>query len=119
MPIAAEWDPAGGIWTLTTDETFELAEIGDLVRETDWKGGSLFLWDLRALTKGPDSTAELQQAVDLAQTSEVWRESRLAVVVTRDLDYGIARMFGAFANRLDIEYEVFRDERAAREWLAS
>ena len=120
MPISTEWDPRERVWTLATRETFDLSDILALVQKTDWKGGTRFLWDLRALTKGPGAMDEIQQAVELtAQNSDTWRGARLAVLVARDVDYGIARMFGALASRLELEYEVFRDQDAALDWLRS
>ena len=120
MPIGLEWDEDERIWTLTTGEIFDLAEIAELTKRGDWKGSTRFLWDLRSLTKGPDSTPELRQAVDLVQrTRELWAGSRAAILVTRDLDFGIARMFGAFAEQVGVEYRAFRDRRSAIDWLRS
>ena len=120
MPIEREWNPTTRTWVLTTGEVFDLAEIADLVKEVEWNGATRYLWDLRGLQKGPDSSGELRQAVDIVQrTRELWAGSRTAILVTRDLDFGIARMFGAFAESVDVEYRVFRDERTAFEWLES
>lgn len=45
---------------------------------------------------------------------------RVAAVVSRDIDYGVARMWEAMAaGSLSIVYAVFRDEERAIEWLAT
>jgi len=120
MPISLAWNPRAGVWTLTTGEIFDLGEVADLMERTDWKAARRFLWDLRALTKGPDSSVELRDAVGLVEkTRELWAGSRTAIVVARQLDFGIARMFGAFAEQIDVEYQVFRDEQSALAWLGS
>ncbi len=120
MAISLEWDEQARIWTLTTGEAFDLGEIYELVERTDWKGATLFLWDLRGLKRGPDSSSELRQAVDFVdKTRQLWAGSRAAILVRRDLDFGVARMFGAFADQIDVEYQVFRDERSALDWLRS
>lgn len=120
MPIRPEWDQDAQIWTLTTGQIFDLAEISDLIERTDWKGATRYLWDFERLEKGPDSRAELRQAVDLVQrTGELWAGSRAAILVARDVDFGIARMFSAFAEQVDVEYRVFRDRQLAIDWLRS
>lgn len=118
MPISPAWDPSLRIWRLTVGETFDLGEIAQVVQQTDWRGAKAILWDLRTLTKGPGSPAEIHQAVELTErTSDAWRGARLAVLVARDVDFGIARMFGTFADQFDLEFHVFRDEPEALEWL--
>ncbi len=118
MPIDATWDPEKQIWTLTVGETFDLAEIAELVERTDWHEARRYLWVLDALRRGPDSTGELHDAVALvANTREKWAGSRTAILVARDLDFGIARMFGVFAEQIDVEYRAFRDRQAALKWL--
>jgi hypothetical protein len=43
----------------------------------------------------------------------------VAILVRRDLDFGLARMFAAFADEIDVEYRVFREEARARDWVES
>lgn len=43
---------------------------------------------------------------------------RLALVVERDLLFGLGRMLGTFAERHGLTLETFRDLQAARAWLA-
>jgi hypothetical protein len=118
VPISAECNPRDRIWTLTTGESFTLDEVADLVRTTDWRGGKRYLWDLRRLRSGPDSSSDLHQAVDfLKRGRPLWDGSRTAIVVTRDFDFGIARMFQVYAEGVGIEYQIFRDPEAATEWL--
>ena len=45
---------------------------------------------------------------------------RVAALVSRDIDYGVARMWEAMAaGSLAIVYAVFRDEERAIEWLST
>ncbi len=118
MGVSTKWDPDSRIWTLTVSEEFGFGEIAELIDAVDWKGGKRFLWDLRRLKSGPDSTPELHRAVDLLEeTQPLWSGSRAAILVERDFDYGIARMFGVFAERIDVTYSTFRDEESALDWL--
>ena len=119
MPIDLGWDGRTGVWTLTTSETFDLSEIAKVLEQKDWNGGRAFLWDLRRLLRGPDTTPELRRSVAMARRdSDPWAGSRVAILVKRELDYGIARMFTAFADQMDVSYQVFRNEAEAHAWLA-
>jgi hypothetical protein len=118
VPISVEWNPREELWTLTTGESFTLGEVADVVRETDWGGCKRFLWDLRQLQSGPDSSTDIQHAVDIVKGSEqTWFGSRAAIVVGRELDFGIARMFQIYAEGASIEYRVFRELDSAVSWL--
>jgi len=119
MPISAKLDRAAGIWELTTGDSVSLQEIVDLTLENDWEGHRLLLWDLRAIREAPQSIEELRQAAEFVRTTrEIFGDGRVAILVTSDLDFGLARLFQAFADGSGIAYEVFRDYDAARAWVA-
>ena len=48
-----------------------------------------------------------------------WSGAQVAIVVARDLDYGIGRMFKAYADGAGIDYQLFRELEAAQTWLAA
>lgn len=75
--------------------------------------------DLRDTRSELRSTAVLQH---LADRSEQWRQrpssnSRVAVLAPRDISYGIARMFKAYTDAADTNFNVFRDLHEAADWL--
>jgi len=118
VPIDSRWEAAERIWTLTPGETFELVDVLDLLAQTDWKGAKCFLWDIRGLAQGPDASGDLRRLLgEIERSIAQWEGSRVAIVATTDFHYGIARMFTSFAGALDIDYQVFREESVAREWL--
>jgi hypothetical protein len=82
----------------------------------------LVLWDIRAGSLAGISRDELRMIVEEgAPYADRRRGGRTAVVCSKEVDYGISRMFQAFASlgRIPFEIEVFRDIRGAREWLNS
>ena len=120
MTIAVSWDEQERIWTLTPGETFAVSDVLQLLNKTDWEGARRFLWDFSGLVEGPSASGDLRRMLaESENTIAAWEGSRVAIVATADLHYGIARMYMAFAANLDIEYQTFRDEDAARDWLRS
>jgi hypothetical protein len=119
MAITAELDRAAGVWVLTTGASLTLEEIAALALETDWEGQHRRLWDLRAVREVPETTQELRDRAEYVKgLRSVFDGERVAVVVATDLDFGLARMFQVFAEGSGVDYEIFRDMDAARDWLA-
>lgn len=118
MPILAERNDELGVWELSTTGALTLDEIVRLVDEHDWERAPRVLWDLRNLEEAPRTSPELRLAADLLEEAHRRLEGgRTAIVVARDLDFGLARMFQAFADGAGVRYEIFRDREAALAWL--
>ena len=118
VPIAVEWDEESRLWRLVTGAAFGFDEIVELVEKTDWRASKRYLWDFRDLRSGPGKSEDLHNGVDLLELNRaLWAGSRAALLVERDIDFGIARMFQALAEGMGVEYQVFRDEQTARAWL--
>jgi hypothetical protein len=118
VPIESRWRSDEQLWVLTPGETFDLSEIIELLRDTDWLGARRYLWDMQSLVVGPDTTGDLRQMlVELERLAGIWSGSRVAIIVSSDLHFGVARMFTSFAVDLDVEYQIFRDAAEARGWL--
>jgi len=61
---------------------------------------------------------DVRMVVDFVRsTGDRFRGAKVAYVAAGDMPYGIGRMFGAYAENLDIKLRVFRDINDAREWL--
>jgi hypothetical protein len=60
---------------------------------------------------GPDALR------DLALKSPLGSGSRRAIVVDKDVMFGVSRMYEAFAHDVGPEIKVFRDMDAAHRWL--
>jgi len=80
----------------------------------------LVLWDIREGSLVSLSSNDLQMIVKRgAQFADRRRGGRTAIVCSKDLDYGLSRMFQAFASlqHIPFEIDVFRNLEEAREWL--
>jgi len=79
------------------------------------------LWDFKEADLGEWTGREIRAGIDAiaARTPPPRGEGlRVAALVSRDLDYGVSRMFEAMAaGKLPMRYAVFRVEARAIEWL--
>ena len=119
MPIDLQLDEANHMWLLSVGERFTLEEIAKLVSETDWKQARRFLWDLRQLREGPSSNTEVIDAAQLIEnTKALWRGSFVAILVERNVDFGVARMFQVYVDEAGVVYEIFKSREQALTWLS-
>lgn len=93
--------------------------LNDMLTHPEWKSGGLYLHDHRNLNSG---TLTVEDVTSIALMCEDRRydlgEARCALVATRDLEFGLARMWGSLVEgRWDVQANVFRDRDAAIAWL--
>ncbi|NNM04790.1 MAG: hypothetical protein HKO65_06765 [Gemmatimonadetes bacterium] len=120
-------------WTMETDEardiiTFTIAgewDAGEIIEaiEALWpeqiRTGILrVLWDMRGVDGGGVDTVEVREVANHHLTARPeLPESRAAVVTSRDLEFGMARMTEAFITESPVDMQIFRDIQKAYEWL--
>ena len=77
------------------------------------------LWDYREADLSKLTTQDLAAIRDFAAAREAGAEARRVVLlVSRDLDFGIARMYGSMAEaKYPARFSVFREKDAAENWL--
>jgi hypothetical protein len=81
----------------------------------------LVLWDFREGSLADLSRADLQRIVKRgAPFADRRKGGRTAIVCSREVDYGLSRMFQSFASvqHIPFEIKVFRDIQEARKWLS-
>ena len=121
MPLSYRLDPDEQI--ITTWGTGELrlhevlAHFRELAAERTLPERLDVLLDLAEVTTAPssDHLKEVVGALDLPRVH--W--GACAIVATRDLLYGMLRMFEVFAESKFESTRVFRDAEQARSWLRS
>jgi len=102
-------------------EPFDVEEIWSIFSEI--RSGHEPGRPLRILIVDPGSDFN-PSAVDVRRLVGLWSglfegvPTRLALVVARDLHYGLGRMISAFAEDVHLPFGVFREEQPARVWLA-
>ena len=124
MAITTTIDSVTGLRThvvtgeLTAQDLIETIESA--FNRDDFEPGSDALWDFRGAT-GRDLTAkEVRSIVDAVKSRRAKdTRTRVAVVVARDLDFGLARMYQQMLEASTmVRVTVFRDRDEAEEWLA-
>ena len=115
------------------DAIFEVTTSGDAILQgyydftkavlehEEWKPGGLILLNHTELNTGPLTIDDVQAiAIISGQYSEQLGTARVAIVVARDLDYGMTRMWQVFVENQTISYasaKIFRNRDEAWAWL--
>jgi hypothetical protein len=102
---------------LTFDEL--RATLQALYSSPDFRPEQHVLWDLREAVLTRFSLAEVRDIADLvAEHRGTADPARAALVVSRDVDYGMARMFEqVLAGGSETNVRVFRDLQEAMAWI--
>jgi hypothetical protein len=74
------------------------------------------LWDFRKASFDFNAE-ELEEIASHASTADL-DPSRVAMLVSKDLSYGVSRMYEAYRKNPVTDVKVFREESEALEWLA-
>jgi hypothetical protein len=123
VPVRHEIDVDGRLIIVHIAGAVTGAEIlgyyADLVADPLFRPGLAVLADCRAVTAVPTFAEIRIVATAQTQTPSVLRPRRAAVVVTTAWLFGIARQFGALAERTGVRVMPFYDEAEARGWLAN
>ena len=117
------------------DAIFEVTTSGDailqgyydfteaLLEHEEWKPGGLILLNHTELNTGPLTIDDVQAiAIISKQYSEQLGTAKVAILVDRDLDYGMTRMWQALVESHTTSYdsvEIFRNRNEAVAWLKS
>ncbi len=123
MPIKIETDPATGIRSYTATGELTFAEVHETLRtvyeDVNFQPDAHVLWDLREARTNELSPEEVDRLADFV--GQYWGtggKSKAAFVTSRDVDFGMARMYEQMlAIRSTSVVKVFRDLDEARRWL--
>jgi hypothetical protein len=98
-----------------------MAKLEEVYSEPDFTPEMNVIWDLREADLALFTTADIRKVRNYV--SKHWgtgKGNRAALVVLRDLDFGLSRMYEFFLeSRTSSEVQVFRDYDKALEWITS
>lgn len=123
MPCRVETHPVHGLTVVRVDGEVDADEIFSAIREVwaapAYRRRPCVLWDFRNAGVSRMQSADVRQVVHLEREGRPdLPPVRMAVLVSTDVGYGMARMLGALIEREPIDLRIFRDdEKAAWRWL--
>jgi hypothetical protein len=120
MPVHSHIDWDDGLILFTVRGPLGQADLeaalSSVYEDSERSLPSTYLWDLRG--------AEIDWSGEQVKKFVYWviahrpeGTSRNAVVVSSDLQFGLARMYEALISEIPANLSVFRDMDAAREWV--
>lgn len=120
--VTTQIDSRAGVVSHRASGELSLREIRETfqatVRDPAFRSGMRVLWDLREATLTSLDEAGIRSLLELnSRYQEERGAGRSAIVVSRDVDYGIARMFQTYAEDLPWETRVYRDHAEAVAWI--
>lgn len=122
MPVRQLWEPQLRTLFVTASGPVSDQEFVDfalkLVECSDIPPARKELWDLSGLERTDVETASLREtASTFRDRDKTVFETRVAILATSDVAFGLARMYQSFRGDSTVELEVFRGRAAALEWL--
>ena len=113
-----------GIFEVTTSGDANLQGFDDYVKvifeHEEWKPGGLILCDHTELNAGPLTVADVQGIAILGRKyKDQFGSAKLATFVSRDLEYGLARMWEVYVESegWHASEKLFRERDEALAWL--
>ena len=91
----------------------------ELVMHEDYFTGIGFLHDYRDVDMADLTTPEVRMISNMvASHREALGRGKWAILVNRDLEFGMARMWNALVqDKVDLVINIFKDESKARNWI--
>ena len=113
-----------GIFEVTTSGDASLQGFNDYVKtifnHEEWKPGGRILSDHSELNAGPLTVDDVQEIAKLVRKNKkLFGKAKLATLVRRDLEYGMARMWDVFVETElgEVSQQLFKDRDKAISWL--
>ena len=124
MTIERWIDPETGRVTLTATGSIEVRNLQEALREMteapEFRPGADIVWDFRKAESQDLSAERLRDLVTFVAGIQDVRGTgyKVAIVVARNVDFGLARMYEAFSDELPCELRVFMSLEDAQAWMA-
>ena len=126
MPIARNIDSKRNLVTLTCKGAIEKGSIRaafyEMLDDPEFRPGANVLWDFRDIHQAvAPSEQQIVDFVTMVKENQTRRGSnyKVAMIIDKDLHYGLIRMFQAYSDSdaLPLEVMLFRTKDDAYKWF--
>lgn len=95
-----------------------IAARSELAKDPGFTPGMSFLVDFTGARLNQVTEPQVRHLAHHGRSfTDGWGEYRTAIVASDDVAFGLSRMYEAVGDRPGLELKVFRDRRAAFDWL--
>ena len=119
MAVTIHIDEASGVAIMSCSGVLQFDQATRSAKElwdaSDWPGRAA-VWDFRAAQFDLPSSEIRHLSKFILEHQRKNPPEKVAFVTPRDVDYGMARMFGAFRDDPSTAFRVFRDYEEAVDW---
>ena len=123
MNVSRMIDAESGLVTFTVTgkvtRTGIIEELGRMLGDPDFRKGASNLWDFRSADGSGVTSADIQQLAIFIEKNRDRRGDgyKVAFVVAREADFGMARVYEGYAASLPFDIRVFRRMEEALAWI--
>ena len=122
MPAEVSLDRETGIWTIELSGSLDAEElaatIGQMYQSADYRPDAPRLYDVRRVEDSIE-TRDLRSLAYRQDFIQAVDDARSAIVVARDVTFGIARMYQTWMDDQPVNVRIFHELDEARAWLVS
>jgi len=120
--MSVDYEPEGDFWRVTLEGPLCFMTFWDvwqvILQHPRFHPGASVLWDLRSADTGRVDRTAMNRLVRWVEGEvDLRRGARVAFVTSRDVDFGVARMYEMRVSSLPMEVCVFRAMPDAERWM--
>ena len=121
MPIELRYDLQKNILFATIGEQITRSEFSEslekIIHSIDYPPDVKVLWDARLVNMPDSDKSFLKDFIEIRKKYPERGKTKLAIVVSTDLSFGMSRMYEAFSGDLPQSIMVFRNPIDGEQWL--
>ena len=124
MPIHRSIDTESNLVTLVCSGTLKKGAIKtaflEMLNDPAFQPGTNVLWDFRGIEAEAPSEKAIVSFSAMVKENQARRGSgyKVAMIVDRELYFGLIRMYQAYSGELPFDLMIFRSMKEASRWLA-
>ena len=123
MSIDLKYDPKSGILYATIGEHISQSEFSDalekITHSVEYPPDVKVLWDARSARSAQGDDNAVMRFIGIRKIFPDRGNTKIAIVVSSDFSFGMARMYELFSANLPQSIMVFKSIPEAEQWLVN